>query len=199
MTDHLADENSTRLVLASSSLRRRQLMEEAGYRFEVISPSPDAESDALPGETASQLVLRLARQKAADVASRVPVGIVIGCDTVAECQGIILGKPVDHNDARRMLKLMDGRDHQVLTGLCLWQRPADKVLCQLATSSLVMETLSDKQLEDYLLTNKWEGKAAGFGYQDDLDWIRLVSGSESNVVGLPLELLNEMLHGLAPC
>ena len=98
-----------------------------------------------------------------------------------------------------MLQLMSGQEHQVLTGLCLWQRPADEGICRLATTPLAMAKLDEEQLDAYLETRQWEGKAGGFGYQDKLDWIRIVEGSESNVVGLPLELLAEILDSLPPC
>lgn len=198
MTDDPAIAHTPRLVLASSSPQRRQLLMQRGYHFEVIAPSPAAEGDIQPGESADQLVLRLARQKAKDVSGKVARGIVVGCDTVALCGGIIMGKPGSREDARRMLQLMSGQEHQVLSGLCLWQRPEDSVACQLATTSLVMEQLDKNQLDKYLDTNKWEGKAGGFGYQDNLDWIRIVEGSEANVVGLPLELLEEMLSATHP-
>ncbi len=198
MTDDPVIAHSPRLVLASSSPRRRQLLSEAGYRFEVISPAPDVEDGGSRSESVEQMVMRLARQKAADVARKVPAGTIIGCDTVALCKENVLGKPIHLQDARRMLQLMSGQKHQVLSGICLWQRPSDRVMCRSATTSLAMEKLEDRQLEEYLETNQWEGKAGGFGYQDNLDWIRIVEGSESNVVGLPLELLAELLESLSP-
>ena len=198
MTDDPVIAHSPRLVLASSSPRRRQLLSEAGYRFEVISPAPDVEDGGSHAESVEQMVMRLARQKAADVARKVPAGTIIGCDTVALCKENVLGKPTHLQDARRMLQLMSGQKHQVLSGICLWQRPSDRVICRSATTSLAMEKLEDRQLEEYLETNQWEGKAGGFGYQDNLDWIRIVEGSESNVVGLPLELLAELLESLSP-
>ncbi|MDP7205510.1 MAG: nucleoside triphosphate pyrophosphatase [Pirellulaceae bacterium] len=198
MTDDPVIAHSPRLVLASSSPRRRQLLSEAGYRFEVISPAADAEDGRLDAESAEQMVMRLARQKAADVARQLPTGIIIGCDTVALCKENVLGKPAHLQDARRMLQLMSGQKHRVLSGLCLWQRPSDRVICRSATTFLAMEKLEHRQLEEYLATDQWKGKAGGFGYQDNLDWIRIVEGSESNVVGLPLELLAELLDSLPP-
>src|SRR6476660_546525 len=100
------------IILASSSPRRRQLLEEAGYEFVVMQPSEGAEDGGGQGEGPEELVRRLAVQKARDVAGRVEAGIVIGCDTVAECAGEILGKPVDRADARRMLALLAGSAHR---------------------------------------------------------------------------------------
>jgi septum formation protein len=140
------------------------------------------------------MVARLACQKAADVAARVTHGTVIGCDTVAECCGIILGKPKNRQHAREMLALLRGREHHVYSGLCLHLRPSDETHVQVDVTRLVMDPISDADLESYLNSDGWEGKAGAFGYQDGLDWVHVVAGSESNVVGLPLELLARMLN-----
>jgi septum formation protein len=185
-----------RIILASSSPRRRQLLDRAGYTFEVIPPAPSAECGVCSRETPPEMVARLALQKAADVAHRVAEGIVIGCDTVAECRGHILGKPRDREHAREMLTLLSGRDHHVYSGLCLWLRPGEERHVAVEVTRLVMDELSPRQLEEYLAGGAWEGKAGAFGYQDGLDWVRIVAGSESNVVGLPMELLKKMLNEL---
>jgi nucleoside triphosphate pyrophosphatase len=181
------------LILASSSPRRRQLLAEAGYEFTVLPPHELAEDDGRAEETPQQLVARLAWQKARDVAGRVAQGLVIGCDTVAECSGQILGKPADREHARQMLQALRGQEHRVYSGLCLWRRPDDCVRTEVETTRLVMDSISDQHLEDYLDTGEWRGKAGAFGYQDGLDWVHIIEGSESNVVGLPMELLASML------
>ncbi len=188
--------HAKRLILASSSPRRRELMAEAGYTFEVIPPSPTAECGVCSRETPPELVARLAMQKAADVAQRIDSGIVIGCDTVAECRGQILGKPRDREHAREMLTLLSGRDHHVYSGLCLWPRPGEERHVAVDVTRLVMDELTPEQLEEYLASGGWEGKAGAFGYQDGLDWVHVALGSESNVVGLPMELLAKMLGEL---
>ncbi len=185
--------NNGPLILASQSPRRRQLLEEAGYEFEVIAPGEQAECGVCSGETPEELVRRLARAKAADVARRVARGTVLGCDTVAECLGQVLGKPADEAHARRMLQLLRGRPHRVLSGLCVWRRPTDAVRVNVAVTHLRMADISDAELDAYLATDAWIGKAGAFGYQDGVPWIALLDGSESNVVGLPLELLRAML------
>jgi len=158
-----------------------------------VPPSHHAENAPRLGEPPAELVARLATQKAADVAPKINHGLVIGCDTIAECDGHLLGKPRDMAHARRMLLLLRGRQHRVLSGLCLWQRPTDQKQTGVAVTHLVMENLSDAQLEEYLRSGAWQGKAGAFGYQDRIAWLRIVEGSESNVVGLPLELLEKML------
>jgi septum formation protein len=181
------------LVLASQSPRRRELLEQAGYEFEVVIPDEQAECGICTQTSPDKLVARLAWRKAADVAPRVAEGIVIGCDTVAECLGRILGKPVDEDHAREMLRLLRGQQHRVYSGLCVWRRPDDEVRVDIDVTTLTMQDLSDDDIEAYLETGGWEGKAGAFGYQDGLPWLRVVAGSESNVVGLPMELLERML------
>ena len=154
---------------------------------------PRAHPTQTTSEAPAQLVARLALQKAEDVARRVDRGLVIGCDTVAECEGQILGKPADRDDALAMLGLLRGREHRVYSGLCLWQRPGDEHRVETDVTRLVMDRISDQQLARYLATNQWQGKAGAFGYQDGLDWVHIIEGSESNVVGLPMELLRRML------
>src|SRR5689334_22108836 len=142
----------TPLILASSSPRRRQLLADHGYQFTIIAPSESAEGGVSRGETASELVARLAHQKAQDVARRVAAGLVIGCDTVAECAGQILGKPTSRDHAERMLKTLSGREHYVYSGLCLWQRPSDGQRIEVEVTRLIMDPLTDEDLQAYLDT-----------------------------------------------
>jgi septum formation protein len=185
---------STPLILASTSPRRRELLAEAGYQFQVVAPSPAAECGLCSGETPVEFVARQAFQKAADVAARVQSGLVLGCDTVAECDGQILGKPRDEDHARWMLRTLRRRMHRVYSGVCLWSMPDGRRLVRVDTTTLKMADLSDAAIEEYLASDAWVGKAGAFGFQDRLGWIEIVAGSESNVVGLPLELLAAMME-----
>lgn len=183
-----------RLILASQSPRRRELLESAGYEFEIIVPDESAESGMCSGESARDMVARFGRQKAEWVARQVnDTAIVIGCDTVAECHGQILGKPRDQDHAGQMLRLLRGREHFVHSGLCLWRKPEDTVLVHVETTTLTMRDISDTELDTYLDGDQWIGKAGAFGLQDRTGWIEVTRGSESNVVGLPMELLKTML------
>ncbi len=201
-----------RLVLASRSPRRRSLLSDAGFVFATL-PSEDGteESNEDAALAPRDLVRKLAESKAQNVARQIsrrtadaqaamaafdryprlksaPIW-ALGCDSVAEVAGEILGKPRDRDDAERMLRTLSGSRHAVHTGVAIWS-PTNldaPILSQTETSILEMEPLSDARLADYLASGQWEGKAGAFGYQDGVDWLRLVSGSESNVVGLPLE------------
>ena len=186
-------------VLASGSPRRQELLRDAGVPFDVI-PSASVDETYLPGqESPAEHVQRLAREKAQEIVQRLskdgtlPLVAVIGCDTVAVCDGDVLGKPRDESDARRMLEKLSGREHQVLSGLCVWPLPENRPAVRLASTTLKMDILSPDQLDDYLASGQWSGKAGAFGYQDRTGWLHIVAGSASNVVGLPLEMLAEML------
>jgi septum formation protein len=185
--------------LASASPRRRELLQAAGYVFDVVPARPAAETEPGPGETPAAIVTRLAVQKAADVREQLLAApddrqrLVVACDTIVECQGQILGKPRDVEHANWMLSLLSGQEHHVWSGLCLWPVESNRYHVKTAVSSLRMDPLTPGQIDEYLASGQWEGKAGAFGYQDRLEWLHLVRGSESNVVGLPLELLQEML------
>jgi septum formation protein len=188
------------LILASASPRRRELLAEAGFAFEVRPPSPGAEGAAQLGEPVEDLVRRLARDKARDVASRASASdgdkLIVACDTVAVCEGQILGKPADEADARAMLRLLSGRRHEVYSGLCLHPLDGRPANVGQARTVLVMDSLTEQTIDEYVASGGWQGKAGGFGYQDRLGWVHILEGSESNVVGLPMELLAEMLDAI---
>lgn len=189
-----------RLVLASGSPRRRELLADAGIEFDLFPPCDSAEADAprLPDPTS--LVCDLARRKAEDVVRRIadqgdPPAWVLAADTIAECNGQVLGKPANRDDARRILLTLSGTEHRVLTGVCLWGTDApEPAECWHSESVLMMDCLTDDWLEDYLDSDAWRGKAGAFGYQDGLGFVRIIAGSESNVVGLPMEEVREMLR-----
>lgn len=188
------------IILASQSPRRRDLLTAAGYDFEVVPSNVDEAQGVCSQCGPAQLVVGLAVQKAADVARRL-LGdanrancLIIACDTVAECGGQILGKPLDEEHAREMLSMLSGQVHRVYTGLCVWPLRKGAPYVETEISTLRMDPLSRSQLDEYLASGGWEGKAGAFGFQDQPGWIHLINGSESNVVGLPIELLSKMLE-----
>lgn len=190
----------SRIVLASRSPRRRELAAAAGWDVDTIEPPERAEAEAAgrgADERLEAYVMRLARVKAEAVVAAGAVGTILACDTLGEIEGESLGKPVDEADARRMLERLSGRTHRVLTGVCLWQWPAavDPIMaCD--ESILAMDHLSDAFLQWYLASGLWRGKAGACGFQDERLPLRLISGSPSNVVGLPVELIGRLLERL---
>jgi septum formation protein len=203
-----ASRQRPKLILASQSPRRRELLADAGYDFDVVPARETAEDAVRPGESPRAYVARLAHQKAADVAAQFKdealaarIGetnarIIIACDTIVVLGDTLLGKPTDATHARDMLASLSGREHVVLSGLCLWPLAGASPRTAIAESRLRMDRLSDAQIDEYVASRLWEGKAGGFGYQDRLGWLHVIAGSESNIVGLPLELLAEMLLDL---
>ena len=182
------------LILASGSPRRAQLLDAAGYQFNIDQPADHAECGIDRPETTPVMVARLAYQKAADVVVKHQTGMILAADTLASCMGQILGKPTDREHAERMLRLLSGRRHSVFTGVCLWNAATGKRLVDVTKTDLRMDSLTEETLVGYLDSMRWEGKAGAFGYQDGNDWIVVLDGgSESNVVGLPMERLAELL------
>lgn len=186
-----------RIVLASQSPRRKELLAAAGLDFEIVLPSETAECGICSRESTPELVARLAYQKAMDVAPRITgEALVIACDTVADIMGRVLGKPESREHAEEMLKLLSGREHRVYSGLCLLNVPNGKPRLEVCKSVLSMQELTQQQIEEYLDSEGWVGKSGAFGYQDNHPWLRLVSGTADNVVGLPIATLKSMIDAM---
>jgi septum formation protein len=172
-------------------------MQEAGYQFEIVLPSETAECGICSRESTPELVARLAYQKAKDVEPRIQgAATLVACDTVADIMGRVLGKPEDRRHAEEMLRLLSGRKHAVYSGLCVMRCPGGEPLVEVAKSELFMQPLSEEQITEYLDSDDWIGKAGAFGYQDGHPWLKLTSGTEDNVVGLPVDLLRKLLKKL---
>jgi septum formation protein len=191
-----------KLILASASPRRRELLAQAGYRFAVL-PSAVVESRQA-GEDAIRFATRLAREKAEEVFARSkaegeePV-IVLGADTVVVCDGEVMGKPADTVDAARMLLLLSGRTHQVVTGVAViggWSSPAAvEVAAEL--TMVTMQTISPQEVSRYVSSGEPMDKAGAYAIQGYAGrWIPRIHGCYFNVVGLPLALVTSLLDGL---
>lgn len=180
------------LILASGSLRRSQLLAEAGYRFEVEVPQVE-EPEPGPNADPVAYVAHLAWRKAAAVAARRGAGLILAADTVCAVHGHILGKPRDRDDADRMIRLQEGRDSDVLTGLCLVRADRQEWVGAVERSVCRFRPLRDEERSAHLDGGAWIGKAGAYGIQDNDAFVCIVRGSRSNVVGLPMERLEELL------
>ena len=179
------------LVLASRSPRRRELLRNAGITFEV-QPAHIPESP-LPGEAARDCAERLAREKALAVARRRPHDIVLGADTVVVVDGQLLGKPSDAADAARMLRLLSGREHQVVTGVCLVVKGHSSVASE--TTLVTVSEVTDKEIANYVAGGEPMDKAGAYAIQGIASrWIPRIEGDYNNVVGLPVALVCGMLR-----
>jgi septum formation protein len=168
------------------------LLAEAGYAFEV-DPSGIEEPAPAPTASAGLYAAHLAWRKAAEVARRRGYGLVLGADTVCAVAGEILNKPRDRADAERMLRLQEGRDIEVISGICLYQAARDEWLGATDLSVVRFRTLGGDEREVYLESLRWQGKSGAYGVQDSDPFVSVVRGSFSNVVGLPMERLAELL------
>jgi len=197
------------LVLASGSPRRHDLLRSAGISF-VVQPA-DVDETPLADESARDCAERLAREKALAVWRKRPNDVVLGADTVVVVDGAILGKPVDSDDAARMLQMLSGRVHEVITGVCVVKagaRPAqsqprdlpdDPELATASETTLVtVSAISDDEICDYVATREPMDKAGAYAIQGIASrWIPRIEGDYSNVVGLPLALVYRMLREVA--
>lgn len=181
------------LILASSSPRRRLLLEQAGYAFEV-DPSGFREPEPAPGTPVAEYVADLAWRKAREVALRRGSGLILGADTSCSAGGEILNKPVDRADAERMLRLQEGTDTEVVTGVCLYRADGDFWVGFVDRSVCRCRALTDAERGAYLDSGLWQGKAGAYGLQDDDPFVDVVAGSWSSVVGLPVERLAAVLR-----
>jgi nucleoside triphosphate pyrophosphatase len=184
----------TPVLLASASPRRRELLTQLGVPHEVLAV--DVDETALAGETAQQLVTRLALQKALAGRRRDVARPVLGSDTVVVVDGVVFGKPADRSDAVRMLAALSGRTHRVMTAVAL-VCGADQVAQALSDTAVTMRRIAPAEAADYWDTGEPQGKAGGYAIQGrGALFIEHISGSYSGVMGLPLYETAQLLHTL---
>ena len=189
------------LVLASASPRRQELLRNAGIAF-TMQPA-DIDESLRDGESPVNCAQRLAREKALAVSRSCPEDCVLGADTIVGVDKKILGKPRDEADATRMLRLLSGRTHEVITGVCLVV-PAGELSTEhrelrsaSETTRVTMCELSDGDIEEYIATGEPMDKAGAYAIQGRASrWIPRIEGDYSNVVGLPVALVYRMLRDL---
>jgi septum formation protein len=188
-----------RLILASGSSGRRDLLAKAGYRFDVM-PSGVDEGEGHDVTDPRRFVAELAWRKAAAVAARVnDPALVLAADSTVWFNDRIIGKPKDEPDARRILGALSGTTHELWSAVCLWRRPDDVQVCWQEKSEVHFRKLSPKEMDDLIATRVWEGKAGGYGIETHGDpYLTVRSGTVSNVVGLPMETLESVLRWFAP-
>ncbi|MFM1800770.1 MAG: hypothetical protein RJA81_122 [Planctomycetota bacterium] len=183
------------LILASASPRRAQLLSRHNVTYEV-RPSSFEEPPPQPGQAIRHYVSELAWNKAWDIACKSTGGWVLAADTAGELDGEVLNKPLDRADAERMIRMQEGREVAIHTGVCLMRAGAGFWHGFVETSVLYMRPLTDQERLAYLDSHAWQGKAGAYGVQDDDPIVSVVSGSWSNIVGLPVETLLKLLQEL---
>lgn len=193
----LMENNHGTIVLASASPRRTELMELAGISFSVVPA--DICEDVLPGELPADHVMRLSREKADAVATKKDGRFFIGADTIVVLDGAILGKPVDAADAMRMLSGLSGRDHEVITGFTVFDKVSGVHISRSVCTEVTFKKLEEKEIAAYIATGCPMDKAGAYAIQGGaVHFVRSINGSYTNVIGLPMtELYEVMLTMLA--
>lgn len=186
-----------RIILASQSPRRRELLEMLGYPFEVkVSEAEEKITSTNP----AQVTEELSCQKAETVAEQIQQGLVIGADTVVSQNDKILGKPMDRQDAREMIQILQGRNHKVYTGVTVIQREAGREVRRVTFSEetiVKVASMTSKEVEEYISLPEPYDKAGGYGIQGTFaKYIRGIEGDYFNVVGLPIHRLYKVLKEL---
>jgi septum formation protein len=180
-----------RLILASASPRRAKLLRNAGITFEV--DAANIHEAPLSGEAPLQYAQRLARDKAQVVLARHPGAVVLGADTVVVVDAHLLEKPANGEDAARMLRLLSGRTHQVITGVCLAASGLERSEAEVTQVSFT--TMSESEIAGYIATGEPMDKAGAYGIQGMASrWVERVEGCYFNVVGLPVARVYKMLR-----
>jgi len=187
-----------KLVLASSSPRRAEILERAGWQHEIIVAGID--ETLFPNEKADEYVQRLARSKAEAVASRLSAGLVLGADTTVVVANQILGQPADEADARRMLNLLNAKWHEVLTGVAV-VRVGGETRVAYETTRVRFAEMNDNEIDWYISTGEPFGKAGAYGIQGKASlFVEEIEGDYFNIMGLPIRLVYELatdLHGFS--
>ena len=184
-----------RLILASASPARRELLARTGYPFEVMPA--DVEEPETGFRDPRTFVQTVSWLKAAAVAPRIESGVVLAADTIGWINGHPILKPADEADARRILREMAGREHELWTGVTLWRRPDDVQLVWQERSLVHFVAMGDEEMGRYLATREWRNNSGAYAIREQDDpYVRVVSGSLTNVIGLPLESLTRVLAWL---
>jgi septum formation protein len=196
ITLRMHPQNKPELILASSSPRRQELLREIGIPFQVHAANIN--EDQITGEAPSAYALRLAREKAEAVAVQYPQSYVLGADTIVVVDGEVLGKPKDRGDAIRMLRLLSGRGHEVTTAVSVVApgtvAPGTLSETRASTTKVYFRKLTEDEIQQYVASGEPMDKAGAYAIQGGASrWADRIEGEFSNVVGLPLSLVTDML------
>ena len=193
MQSHVKDNNPAAIILASNSPRRKDLLRQIGVDFS-IDPA-DVDERALPNEPPEGYAVRVALDKARVAAARAGAGIVIAADTVVVLDHEVLGKPADARDAERMLMMLSGKEHRVITGLAVMDAATGKTLTSTSITRVWFRSLAQHEIAAYVSSGEPLDKAGAYGIQErGALLVEKIDGCYFNVVGLPLSLLGDLLR-----
>jgi septum formation protein len=190
----MCKKHTVRIILASASPRRKQLLAEAGYKFISVTPDIDESAFSVVGQTACEYAEQLALAKAKSVAEEHPDCLVIGADTVVDFDGEIIGKPADAKDAEQITRKLFSAPHKVITGLAIVRLSDGVEIVERDTTTVYPRKMSAEQIAEHIKSGSWQDKAGAYAIQENGDeFIEKIEGSLTNVMGLPIELLQRLL------
>lgn len=180
-----------KIILASTSPRRRELLGKMGYEFICDAPEVDENVDG----RADEIVALLAARKAHAAAEKYNEGVIIASDTLVSLDGIGLGKPADKDDAFRMLRALSGRTHEVFSGVCMIDAADGREETRVARTGVIFRALTDEEISAYIATGEPMDKAGAYGIQGGAGkFVTGLDGTFENVMGFPVDVVGEMLE-----
>jgi septum formation protein len=184
-------------ILASASPRRKELLEKAGFQFKVAVPDIDESSFSSVGISAGQYAKQLALAKAENVAEKFPDNFVIGADTVVDYEGEIIGKAGDEKHAEEIIKKLFSQSHKVITAIAIVKLNAGIEIVESDTTIVFPKKMSPAQIAEHVKGGSWRDKAGAYAIQETGDeFVERIEGSLTNVMGLPMELIQRLLAGV---
>ena len=187
-------DSQKQFILASASPRRKLLLEKAGYRFEVIASNINESTFSLEGISSLEHTRRLGLAKALAVGQKYPAELILAADTVVDFKGQIVGKPKDAADAERITRMLFSGPHEVVTSMALVKIDDKIKIVETATTTVIPRKLTAGQIAEHIKNGDWRGKAGAYGIQETGDeFVEHIEGSFTNVIGLPMELVQDLL------
>jgi len=181
-------------ILVSASPRRKELLEKAGYKFDIFVSDVDESKISAAGISSAEFTRKAALAKAKDVAEKFPDRLVVAADTVVDYEGQIIGKPDSAKHAEEIIRKLFSKPHKVITGIAIIKKTAGLEIVDSDTTTVYPKKLTEKQIAQHIASETWQGKAGAYGIQDGADeFVEKIDGSETNVMGLSMELLERML------
>ncbi len=185
---------TAQIILASASPRRKQLLSKAGYQFAVVHPEIDEAAYSTDQIDSEQYAQKLALAKAKSVAEKHPESLVISADTIVDFQGEIIGKPDNAKEARQIIQKLFSAPHQVITGIAICRLCDNIELVAHDSTTIYPKQLTQEQITEYIKSGRWKDKSGAYAIKENGDeFVEKIEGSLTNVMGLPMELLERLL------
>ncbi len=190
----MSGKTSYQFILASKSTRRRELLRKAGYRFEIVPPEVDEAGFNTQGANPDEFAKSLALAKAESVSKSFPQRIVVGADTIIDCEGRIIGKAENAAEAEKIVRLLFSRPHKVITGLAIVKIKDKLEIVESDTTIVYPKPMTERQIAEHIKSGIWQDKAGAYAIQEQGDeFVEKIEGSLTNVMGMPMELFEQLI------